>query len=88
MVALFFVFFFFWILCIVYEIRKYFFSKNNFKIWYYNTVRTNFGFDSKTGMDSSLISPNNKFIERGRKNKPEFRKDVTIVDGLEEYLNE
>ena len=39
-------------------------------------------------MDSSLISPNNKFIERGRKNKPEFRKDVTIVDGLEEYLNE
>ena len=51
-------------------------------------VRTSFGLDSKIGMDSGPISPNNKFIERGRKNKVEFRKDVTIVDGLEEYLNE
>ena len=52
------------------------------------SVRTSFGLDSKTGMDSSPTSPNNKFVERGRKNKVEFRKDVTIVDSLEEYLNE
>ena len=44
--------------------------------------------DSKTGLDSGPTSPNNKFVERERKNKVEFRKDVTIVDGLEEYLNE
>ena len=30
-------------------------------------VRTSFGLDPKTGMDSSPISPNNKFVERERK---------------------
>ena len=30
-------------------------------------VRTSFGLDSKTGLDSSPTSPNNKFIESGRK---------------------
>ena len=43
--------------------------------------------DSKTRMDLGPTSPNNKFVERGRKNYPKFRKDITIVDGLEEYLN-
>ena len=31
-------------------------------------VRTSFGLDSKTGLDSGPTSPNNKFVERGRKN--------------------
>ena len=30
-------------------------------------VRTNFGLDSKTGLDSGPTSPNNKFVECGRK---------------------
>ena len=47
-------------------------------------VRTSFGLDSKTGLDSGPKSPNNEFVERGRKNLPEFREEVTIVDGLEE----
>ena len=34
---------------------------------YLIVVRTRFGLDSKIGMDSGLISPNNKFLERGRK---------------------
>ena len=51
-------------------------------------VRISFGLDSKTGLDSGPTNLNNKFVERGRKNYPEFRKDVTIVDGLEEYLYE
>ena len=31
-------------------------------------VRTSSGLDSKIGLDSGPISPNNKFVERGRKN--------------------
>ena len=31
-------------------------------------VRTSFGLDPKTGLGSGLTSPNNKFVERGRKN--------------------
>ena len=31
-------------------------------------VRTSFGLDSKIGLDSGPTSPNNKFVERGRKN--------------------
>ena len=31
-------------------------------------VRTSFGLDPKTGLDSDPTSPNNKFVERGRKN--------------------
>ena len=31
-------------------------------------VRTSFGLDTKTGMDSGPTSPNNKFVECGRKN--------------------
>ena len=31
-------------------------------------VRTSSGLDSKTGLDSGPTSPNNKFVERGRKN--------------------
>ena len=57
-------------------------------IIYIYIVRTSFGLDSKIGLDSSPTSPDNKFVQRGRKNYPEFRKDVTIVDGLEEYLYE
>ena len=38
----------------------------------------------KTGLDSGPTSPNNEFVERGRKNWPEFREEVTIMDGLEE----
>ena len=30
-------------------------------------VRTSFGLDSKTGLDSGPTSPNNKFVECGRK---------------------
>ena len=38
----------------------------------------------KPGLDSGPTSPNNEFVERGRKNYPEFREEVTIMDGLEE----
>ena len=31
-------------------------------------VRTNFGLDSKTGLDSGPTSLNNEFVEHGRKN--------------------
>ena len=31
------------------------------------TVKISFGWDFKIGVDSGPISPNNKFIERGRK---------------------
>ena len=33
----------------------------------YIYVRTSFGLDSKTGLDSGPTSPNNRFVERGRK---------------------
>ena len=49
-------------------------------------VKTNFDLDPKTGLDSGPTSPNNKFVECKRKNQPGFRKEVTIVDGLEEQL--
>ena len=49
-------------------------------------VRTNFGLDPKTGLDFGPTILNNKFVERGRKNWPDFRKVVTIVDGLKEKL--
>ena len=38
--------------------------------------------DTKIGLGSGPTSPNNKFVEYGRKNY-EFKKEVTIVDGLE-----
>ena len=47
-------------------------------------VRTSFGLDSKTGFDSGPTNLNNEFVEHGRKNWPEFREEVTIMDGLEE----
>ena len=47
------------------------------------SVKTGFDLDPKTGLGSSPTNPNNKFVERGRKNQPDFRKEVTIVDGLE-----
>ena len=47
------------------------------------TVKTSFGLDLKTGLGSGPTSLNNKFIEHGRKNYLDFRKKVTIVDGLE-----
>ena len=47
-------------------------------------VRTSFGLDSKTGLDLGPTSPNNEFVERERKNYPEFREEITIVNGLEE----
>ena len=49
-------------------------------------VRTSFGLDSKTGVDSSPTSPNNKFVERGRKSQPESRKKVLVVSVQEEEL--
>ena len=57
------------------------------RFFVFSSVRTSFGLDSKTRMDLGPTSPNNKFVERGRKNYPKFRKDITIVEGLEEYLN-
>ena len=47
-------------------------------------VRTSFGLDSKTGLDLGPTSPNNEFVERERKNYPEFREEITIVNGLKE----
>ena len=32
-----------------------------------SSVRTSFGLDSKTRLDSSPTSPNNEFVERGKK---------------------
>ena len=49
-------------------------------------VRTSLGLDPKTGLSFGPTSPNNKFVERGRKNQPDFRKEVTIMGGLEEKL--
>ena len=38
-------------------------------IWSVSLVRTNFGLDpAKTGLGSGPASPNNKFVECGRKN--------------------
>ena len=37
-------------------------------IYIYIYVRTSFGLDPKTGLGSGPASPNNKFVERGRKN--------------------
>ena len=36
-------------------------------IYIYIYVRTSFDLDSKTGVDSGPTSPNNKFVECGRK---------------------
>ena len=45
----------------------------------YTIVRTSFGLNSKTGLDSGPTSPNNKFVEHGRKNSPESRKKVSVM---------
>ena len=50
------------------------------------SVWTDFGLDPKTGLGSGPTSPNNKFVEHGKKNQSDFRNEVTIVDGLEEKL--
>ena len=50
------------------------------------SVRTSFDLDSKAKLGLGPTSPNNKFVERGRKNQPEFRKEVIIVNGLEGQL--
>ena len=42
--------------------------------------------DPKTELGSGPTSPNNEFVERERKNKPDFRKKVTVIGGLEEKL--
>ena len=47
-------------------------------------VRTSSGLDSKTGLDSGPTSLNNKFVKSGRKNQPEFKREITIMEGLEE----
>ena len=41
-----------------------------FMIWILelDIVRTSFGLDPKTGLDSGPTSPKNEFVERGRKN--------------------
>ena len=48
-----------------------FYNNMHVKMENYNlnniTVRTSFDSNSKTGMDSGLTSPNNKFVENGRK---------------------
>ena len=47
-------------------------------------VRISYGLDLKTGLGSGPTNPNNKFVECGRKNQPDFKKEVTIMGGLEE----
>ena len=54
--------------------------------YYIICVRSNFGLDPKTELGSGPTSPNNEFVERERKNKPDFRKKVTVIGGLEEKL--
>ena len=49
-------------------------------------VRISYGLDLKTGLGSGPTNPNNKFVECGRKNKPDYRKKITIIGGLEEVL--
>ena len=49
-------------------------------------VRNSFGLDPKTGLSFGPTSPNNKFVEHGRKNWPDFRMEVMIMGGLEEKL--
>ena len=48
-----------------------FYNNMHVKMENYNlnniTVRTSFDSNPKTGMDSGLTSPNNKFVENGRK---------------------
>ena len=40
---------------------------NKITLYSYILVRTNFDSNPKTGMNSDLTSPNNKFVESGRK---------------------
>ena len=42
-------------------------------------VRTSFGLDPKTGMDLGPTSPNNKFVESGRKSLSESREKISVV---------
>ena len=42
--------------------------------------------DPKTGLGFAPTRPNNEFVERGRKNWPNFKKKITIMGGLEEKL--
>ena len=43
-----------------------------------------FWLGSKIRLDFGPISPNNKFVERGRKNQSDYRKEITIIDDCEE----
>ena len=42
-------------------------------------VRTSFDSNSKTGMNPSPTSPNNKFVESGRKSYSESRENILVV---------
>ena len=42
-------------------------------------VRTGFGSNPKTGMDSGITSPNNKFVEGGRKSYSKSRENISVV---------
>ena len=60
------------------KLRFFFFLENQIIIII--IVRTSFDLDSKTGVDLGPTSPNNKFVERGKKNWPESRKNVSVVN--------
>ena len=47
----------------------------------YLYVSTSFDLEPKTGLGFDPTSPNNKFVEREKKNQRDFRNAVTIVDG-------
>ena len=44
------------------------FNKKQCFKFHLDIVKTSFGLDPKTGLGSGPTSPNNEFVERGRKN--------------------
>ena len=50
----------------------------------YDVCKDQFWLGPKIGLGFSPISPNNKFVERERKNWPDCRKEITIIGDIEE----
>ena len=50
----------------------------------YHNCKDQFWIEPYAGLGFGPTSPNNEFVEREKKNQPDSRKEVTIMDGLEE----
>ena len=71
-------------------INPFFFTTNKTIFFFFKKKKNNiycedqFWLGPKIGLGFSPISPNNKFVERGRKKWSDYRKEITIVGDLEE----